>query len=142
VKKKFGTDEQAFIYTLSNNSFSQISLIASEYEKISNNTLLKAIEDEIGGDLSKGLTTIVKYSRDPAGFWAEQLRETMKGMGTDDNKLLRIMVTRAEIDLKSIRNAFGNQYGDGKTLLDWIKSDTSGNYEDILVALCLGNEQN
>jgi len=140
-ENKWGTDEQAFIEILTRSSFGQISLIASEYEKLGENTLLAAIDNEMGGNLAKGLNFIVKYSRDAAGFWAEQLRETMKGMGTDDDKLLRIMITRAEIDLKSIRSVFGDRHGNGKTLLDWIKSDTSGHYEDILVALCLGNNQ-
>jgi len=140
-ENKIGTDEKAFIDVLTTRSFGQIAVIADEYEKISKKTLLGAIESEMSGDLGKGLTTIVKYSRDPAGYWAEQLHHTMKGMGTDDAKLLRIMVTRAEIDLKSIRDIFGDRCGKGKTLIDWIKSDTSGNFEDILVAICLGNEQ-
>jgi len=141
VKKKWGTDEAAFIEVLATRNFGQIALIASEYEKLSENTLLAAIESEIGGDFGKGLLTIVKHAREPAAFWAEQLRVTMKGMGTDDDKLLRIMVCRSDIDLKTVSNVFGDRYGDGKTLLDWIKSDTSGRFEDILVSICLGSEQ-
>jgi len=141
VKKKFGTDEKAFIDVLTTRSFGQIAEIANQYEKISKNTLAAAIESEMGGDFGKGLTTIIKFSRDPAAYWAEELKDTMKGMGTDDDRLLRIMVTRAEIDLKSIRDVFGDRFGKGKTLLDWIKSDTTGDFEDILVALCLGNDQ-
>jgi annexin A7/11 len=140
-EKKFGTDEKAFIDVLTTRSFGQIGLIANEYEKISKKTLIAAIESEMGGDLGNGLVSILKFSRDPAAYWAEQLKDTMKGMGTDDDKLIRIMVTRAEIDLKSVRDVFGDRYGKGKTLLDWIKSDCSGDYEDVLVAICLGNDQ-
>jgi len=95
----------------------------------------------MSGDLEKALVTIVYYSRDPSAFWAEKLKQTMKGLGTDDDYLIRIMITRAEIDLRSIRDVFGDRFGKGKTLVDWIKSDTSGDYEAILVGLLFGNEQ-
>jgi len=122
-------------------SFTHVAAISHQYEKISKKTLIAAIQSEMSGDLEKGLVAIVSFARDPAAFWAEKLRNTMKGLGTDDKKLIRIMVTRSEIDMASIRDVFGDRYGKGKTLLDWIKSDTSGDYENILVALALGNDQ-
>jgi len=55
--------------------------------------------------------------------------------------LIRICVSRAEIDLKSIRDIFGDRYGKGKTLIEWVKSDLSGDFENVIVGLLLGNEQ-
>jgi len=141
VKKKWGTDEKTFINILTLRSFAHIAAVAHQYEKVSKKTLVSAIQSEMSGDLEKGLVTIVNFARDPAAYWAERLKASMKGLGTDDHKLIRIMVTRAEIDMSSIRDTFGDRYGNGKTLVDWIKSDTSGNYEHILVSLALGNEQ-
>jgi len=140
-EKKWGTDEKTFINILTLRSFTHIAAVAHQYEKVSKKTLVSAIQSEMSGDLEKGLVTIVNFARDPAAYWAERLKASMKGLGTDDHKLIRIMVTRAEIDMSSIRDTFGDRYGNGKTLVDWIKSDTSGNYEHILVSLALGNEQ-
>jgi len=95
----------------------------------------------MSGDLQDALLTILNYSKDPASFWAEKLKDSMKGMGTDEKKLIRIITARAEIDLKSIRDVFGDRYGKGKTLMEWVKSDTSGDFENLLVGLLLGNEQ-
>ena len=46
---------------------------------------------------------------DPNVF-AENLWKSMKGQGTDDATLIRIVVSRAEIDLKAIKAAFAEKY--------------------------------
>ena len=39
----------------------------------------------------------VRYAKDPALYFAEQLYDSMKGLGTDDNALVRVIVTRSEV---------------------------------------------
>jgi hypothetical protein len=140
-EKKFGTDEEKFIEILTTRSYSQITLIANAYEKLSKKTLIAALQSELIGDFEKACVSIVEYSKDPSAFWARKLKEAMKGIGTDDEKLIRIMIARAEHDLASIRNVFGDRYGDGRTLMQWIDSDCSGSYQMALQGLLLGNEQ-
>jgi len=140
-EKKWGTDEAKFIEILATRSYSQIAAIAHAYEKISHKTLVNAIKSELVGDFENACVTIVEYSKDPSGFWSLKLKEAMKGLGTDDEKLIRIMIARAEIDLASIRDAFGDRYGDGKTLKQWIDDDCAGSYQLVLQSLLLGNEQ-
>jgi hypothetical protein len=65
----------------------------------------------------------VKSVRDKASFFAERLYESMAGLGTKDQALIRITVTRCEIDMVDIKNAFQSKYG--KTLESFISvSDT------------------
>ena len=42
----------------------------------------------------------------------------MKGAGTDDDSLMRVVVSRAEIDMVQIKEAFQQEYG--KTLASFI----------------------
>lgn len=61
----------------------------------------------------------VACSKDPAQFFAEQLYKSMKGLGTDEDTLNRIMISRCEVDMAKIKAAFKAKYG--KTLHSFIK---------------------
>ena len=57
----------------------------------------------------------------------------MKGFGTDDQALIYILVSRSEIDLAAIKEKYKMLYG--KSLIDAVKGDLSGDYEKIFVEL-------
>lgn len=61
----------------------------------------------------------MSVSRDPADFFATQLYKSMKGLGTDEDTLTRIMVSRCEVDMENIKTVFKKKYG--KTLYSFIK---------------------
>jgi len=75
----------------------------------------------------------VKCARNRAAYFAERLKESMKGFGTKDEELIFIIVARAEIDLETIKSEYQKMYG--KTLVDDVASDTSGDYKKILKVL-------
>ena len=96
-----------------------------------------AIERAFGdGDTGKALKTIDAFVCQPYDFWAMKLREAMKGLGTDDEQVRRVIVSRAEIDLRNIDVVFGQRYGDGMTLQYWLKEDLSGDNERLALAMC------
>jgi hypothetical protein len=61
------------------------------------------------------------------------LRKSMKGVGTDDKTLIRVVVTRTEIDMQYIKAEYHKKYK--KTLAEAIQSETSGNYRTFLLSL-------
>lgn len=61
----------------------------------------------------------------------------MQGLGTRDNDLIRVIISRSEIDLALIRAEFEVMYK--KPLVDFIKSDCSGAYRDALISIVKGN---
>lgn len=54
----------------------------------------------------------MKCVKNRAGFFAEQLYKSMKGLGTDDDRLIRLVVTRCEVDMGEIKETFRQQYNE------------------------------
>lgn len=130
---RWGTDESAFNAVFVPRSLPQLRVTFEEYDAISKRGIVGAIESEMSGDLKKGFLALVKLVRDPTSYFADRLYSSMKGLGTDDNKLCRVVVSRCEIDMVEIKEAFLRSYG--KSLAQFIKGDTSGNYRTLLLSL-------
>ena len=54
-------------------------------------------------------------------------------MGTKDTMLIRIVVSRDEIDMERIKRYYKQMYN--KEMYDDVKNDVSGDYKTILLAL-------
>ncbi|KAM7444748.1 hypothetical protein ABFA07_006668 [Porites harrisoni] len=130
-ERKWGTDESRFNVVLASRSFPQLRATFDEYIKISQRDILNSIDREMSGDLKAGFKCIVQCSRNPAEYFADRLWKSMKGAGTDDATLIRIVVSRSEIDLVEIKAAFLQKYH--KTLYKMIQGDCSGDYKKLLL---------
>jgi len=61
----------------------------------------------------------VRVIRDKPGYFALKMQKAMKGLGTDDQALVRIIISRSECDMVQIKNSFEQQF-QGR-LANWIK---------------------
>ena len=130
---RWGTDEPTFIRIFANRSPAEMAMINDCYTRLRGKGLLKAIDSEFSGDIKKLLETVVGGLIDPAGYFAKRIREAVKGLGTNDSKLVRVIVSRSEIDLGLIKRAYQTMYG--RDMLNDVRSDTSGYYKEILTGL-------
>lgn len=130
---KFGTDESVFNKVLSLRSRPQLIATFAAYEKIADRDIMDSIQRETSGDLQKAYLTIVKSIREMHTYFAESLYYSMKGAGTNDSTLIRIVVSRSEIDMVQIKEKFNEVLG--KTLGSFIKGDCSGDYKKVLLSL-------
>ncbi|NWU95062.1 ANX11 protein, partial [Upupa epops] len=137
-ENRLGTDESKFNAILCARSRAHLRAVFSEYQRMCNRDIEKSICREMSGDLEKGMLAVVKCLKNTPAFFAERLQKAMKGAGTKDRTLIRIMVSRSEVDLLDIRAEYKRMYG--RSLYTDITGDTSGDYRKILLKLCGGND--
>ncbi|KAJ1520227.1 hypothetical protein ONE63_004437 [Megalurothrips usitatus] len=133
---KLGTDEEVFNRILAHESFDQLRLIFEEYKNVSGRTIQQAVRDELGGELKEAISTIVDCVQNPAAYFAERLHKAIAGAGTDDETMIRIIVSRSEIDLADIKTEYERLYE--KTLESAVKGECAGDYKRTLLALIGG----
>ena len=104
----------------------ELAAIARHYHKLAGKTILEAIKKEFG-DMQKLLTTIVYAIISPSEYFATRVNKAIKGWGTNDGLLIRVLVTRDEIDMPQIKQYYKQHYG--KDMLADIKSDCRGDYQ-------------
>jgi annexin A7/11 len=129
-EKKWGTDESKFNQIIAVRSHAQLRATFDEYIKVSQRDILNSIEREMSGDLRRAFKAVVMCVRSRPEYFAEALYKSMIGAGTDDATLIRIVVSRSEVDLVEIKAAFLQKYH--KTLYKMIEGDTSGDYRKLL----------
>ncbi|XP_058194921.1 annexin-like protein RJ4 [Rhododendron vialii] len=106
-------------------------------------------KDEYGASITKHLvngpanpysaavSTAVRCIKDPKKYYEKLLRDALHNHGIDENALTRVIVTRAEKDLKDIKELYYKR--NSVTLDHAVAKETSGDYEAFLLTL-LGKE--
>uniref|UniRef100_A0A673IUJ7 Annexin n=1 Tax=Sinocyclocheilus rhinocerous TaxID=307959 RepID=A0A673IUJ7_9TELE len=115
-ENKVGTDESQFNAILCARSKPHLRQVFHEYQQMCGKDIEKSICGEMSGNVESG----------------------MVGAGTKDRTLIRIMVSRSEVDMLDIRQEYLRLYG--KSLYTAISGDTSGDYKKLLLKLCGGSD--
>ncbi|XP_054456268.1 annexin A11a isoform X2 [Anoplopoma fimbria] len=137
-ENKLGTDESKFNAILCARSKPHLRTVFLEYQKMCGRDIEKSIDREMSGDLEGGMLAVVKCIKNTPAYFAERLYKAMKGAGTKDTTLIRIMVSRSEVDMLDIRQEYVKNYG--KSLYTHISGDTSGDYKKLLLKFCGGSD--
>lgn len=128
-----GTEESVFNAVLCQRNRPQLRLIFQKYEEIVGHPIEKAIENEFSGNAKEAMLQLIDCVRDRTSYLATRLHDAMAGIGTDDRTLIRIVVSRSEIDLENIKEAYESKYG--KTLAERIADEMTSDVKKTLLAL-------
>uniref|UniRef100_A0A671P0W0 Annexin n=1 Tax=Sinocyclocheilus anshuiensis TaxID=1608454 RepID=A0A671P0W0_9TELE len=133
-----GDMEDKFMSILCTRSFPHLRRVFQEFVRCSNKDFEQIIKKEMSGDFKNAMFAIVRSVKNQPSYFADRLYKAMKGLGTDDRALIRIMVSRSEIDLFNIRKEFKETHD--ATLHEFIQGDTSGDYRKTLLIICGGED--
>jgi len=137
-----GTDEAAIIDVVVHNTDHQVVKLKEAYSNIFMKDLVKRIDSDVSGHFGKAVKSILEGKREAskghgnAEQEAEELYKRGEGKwGTDDDYFVHFFTKHSYEDLVEIDHAYAKKYKHG--LEAAVKKETSGAYEDILVALAV-----
>ena len=131
---KIGTDSSSFNKYFTTLSPTELACVAQHYHKLTGHTILDAIDKEFSGDSKKAFRTIVYATLSPSEYFATRVNDAIKGWGTKDHLLIRILISRDEIDMPQIKQYFKQLYG--KDMVQEIQNEISGEYQKLMLELC------
>ena len=131
---KKGTDESVFAHYFCSLSPHELLVMSQQYHKLTGHNILEAIDKEFYGDSEKALKAIVYATLSPSEYFATRVNDAIKGWGTNDILLIRILITRDEIDMPQIKQYYKKLYG--QDMVQAVKDDISGDYQKLMIELC------
>ena len=126
-------DEKIFKDIFLMKSPEELVLIARYFFNINKKNLIEVIDKNLKDKNKQLLKEILFNNIMPHELFAEKINSAIKGIGTNDEKLIRILVSRYEIDMPLIREIYeykykanmkediaGDTYGDNKKLCGFL----------------------
>ena len=127
-------DESSVFYNyIMNSSPKELSAIAREYYRLSGKTIIDGIENNFKGDAKDLLKSILYSLVSPSEYFATRIKKAIEGFGTDNKTLIRILITRCEVDMNIIKKYYKQLYN--KEMIEDIKNDISGDYQKLMIEL-------
>ncbi|VDP69764.1 unnamed protein product [Echinostoma caproni] len=132
-EKRLASTQSQLNAILCSRSATHLRFVFDAYARLANRDIEIGLQQALTGDLLRSYLALIRCIRNKPSYFAGRLQKAMKGLGTNDGMLIRIVVTRCEVDMGRIKHEFYVE--NRKTLARWISDDTSGDYRRLLLAL-------
>ncbi|XP_020090523.1 annexin D1-like [Ananas comosus] len=136
ISDKAYNDEE-LIRILATRSKAQLVATLNLYNNEFGNSINKDLKSDPKDEYLAALRAVIRCICCPEKYFEKVIRMAIAGLGTDENALTRVITTRAEVDLKVVKEVYHKR--NSVPLERAVAGDTSGDYERMLLAL-LGHE--
>ncbi|KAJ1292249.1 hypothetical protein BS78_02G377700 [Paspalum vaginatum] len=132
-------DRNVVVRIISTRSKPQLRATFQQYKEDQGTNIVEDISSHCSGNkFARMLKSAVLCLTSPQKHFAQVIRYSILGLGTYEDILTRVIVSRAEIDLKQIKEEYRARYKSAVTLD--VADDTSFGYRDMLLALIGGED--
>jgi annexin A7/11 len=133
---KFSTNQDVVCQVMAYASNGMIRAIDLRYKAKYHKSLDELFHKQFGGHMREALRLMAARAVDPVKADADQLEDSMKGLGTKDELLVTRLV-RAHWNREHFRQVkFAYHKFHHRELASRISGETSGDYKRLLLALC------
>lgn len=132
IKDKSLNDDE-FIRILTTRSKSQINATLNQFKNLYGEDIIKELEEDSKDEYTSLVRATLECLTYPEKYFERVLRLAINKTGTDEGALTRVVATRAEVDMKDIKEEYLKR--NSVPLDKAIAKDTGGDYEDMLLAL-------
>ncbi|XP_025030591.1 annexin A9 [Python bivittatus] len=129
-----GRLESEWIRILTQRSPEHLKRVFSWYHKMTGTPVEETMEKHFQGHFREAGLTLASLLRNAPLYFATKLYQAIKDAGRSPRTAARIMISRSETDLLSIRTEFKRRYG--ISLYSFIGEETKGDYQAALLGLC------
>lgn len=124
----FTNDTTAIVNVIARRPNWHLQKVREEYEKLYEKDLVHYLEHNTHFNFKKLLINLV---RSRAESRADEVHRSMKGVGTDEHALIDVIIHQSDKQMEELKQLFRQKYD--RSLDEWVKGDTSGNFEKVLV---------
>ncbi|XP_051142076.1 annexin-like protein RJ4 [Andrographis paniculata] len=132
--KAFNHEEVVRIVTT--RSKAQVVATLNRYKDEQGISITKHLREDLSSEFLSALRTAIKCIDDPKKYFEKTIRHALKRAGTDEDALTRVVVTRAEKDLREIKDLYYKR--NSVALEQAVAKETSGDYKAFLLTLLGG----
>ncbi|CAD5123708.1 DgyrCDS12028 [Dimorphilus gyrociliatus] len=126
-----GLSDASLIEALAKNSKNQAKEIINQYKILASNDLLDDIKTNQEGDDELSFCILVRAIQDPVLLFTQKIRKSLTT--NDDDMLIRLIVSRQEIDLPEIKKCYQKTYSE--TLETTIDKECKKDFKNMLLAI-------
>ena len=126
-------DENIFKEVFIQSSPEELVLIGRCYLDKTGHNMLDVIDEKINGKNKALLREVLYNNIIPQELYAEKVYLAIKGLGTNNTLLNRVLISRNEIDMDEIKDFYQQKYN--VTMREDIIGDTSGIYQKLCLFL-------
>ncbi|PWA43931.1 annexin-like protein RJ4 [Artemisia annua] len=137
LKKRHLTMRKSSESSLQGANRPQLMATLNHYKDEHGCSITKHLKDDRADEYTETLRTMIRCMINPIKYFEKVIRNAIKKSGTNEDALTRVIVTRAEKDLKEIMEQY---YKRNSVPLDQaVAKETSGDYKRFILTL-LGKE--